>query len=270
MSVKGGGFERIVTDGGETRILNLMESDPADVRLMAGPRSRIPLAEIMDFDDRPDFLAIKDQDGKGACVGHGSARAAEYALAMRGGPNVPLSAWYSYGMLARGVDRGANILDSLKMMSDVGIAPEALVRYGDYSGRYSPEATTAAARYKIEIGAALGRDWEAIVTAVALRRPVVLAVCVTNDWGARGNLDASGCPPVGTGPCNHCVVAYGEIKTAPNGGKLLGTDNSWGTKWGLNGRYYTSRDHVERCSWFEAFEIRAMIRDPLDDVPPVS
>ena len=254
------GTESIITPDGHKRILNLEPSPPELLRLVRGPLQSIPLNEIRDFDLWPGVVQIKNQGSYGACNGHASATAVEFARAMNG-HYVPLSAWWVYGRLVMGRDRGSNILQALDLIQREGVAPEPLVKYGDFSGRYNAETTEAAKRFKAEVTGRL-ETWEEIVTAVALRRGVNLSVRATNGWD--GRLDANGCPPVGRGPGNHAVMVGGGIKTI-GGQKYIRMANSWSTKWGDKGFCWLSRDHWESGTWREAFEVEAVIRDPQDE-----
>ena len=263
-----GEFEKLITVDGQVRVLNLVESDPDAVRnaVASGPPLEIPLSEVRDFDAWPAAVAVKDQDGRGACNGHAAATAVEFSRASQGLAYVPLSAWWVYGRLVNGWDRGSNIMDALKLCQGDGVAPESDVKYGDFSGRYSEQAKSSAGRFRLEIGKSLGQNWEAIVSAVALRRGVNLSVRATMGWNG-GNFDANGCPPVGRGACNHAVMVGGGIKTLPSGEKLVRMANSWGVGWGLDGFCWLSRAHIESGSWFEAYEVTAVSRDPQDIQP---
>lgn len=180
--------DSIFTLDGERRILNLRPSPPELLRLVRGPsREAIPLSQIEPFDAWPAAVKIKDQDGKGACNGHATATAAEYALATTGAFDGPLSAWWVYGRLVQGVDRGSNILEALDLIQREGIATESVVKYGDFSGRYDATAVENAKRHRVEVAAKL-ETWEEIVSAVALRRGVNLSVRATSGWD--GRLDA--------------------------------------------------------------------------------
>ena len=252
------GTESIITADGHVRILNLQPSDPDKVKRLvsAAPPLAIPLAQVAPFDRWPSEVQVKDQDGRGACNGHAAATAMEFSRAMQGLAYAPLSAWWVYGKLVRGRDLGSNIMDALALCQKEGVAPEIDVEYGDFSGRYSTQAAASACRFKLEIGSSIGQDWEAIVTAVALRRGVNLALRATSGWSS-GNLDADGCPPVGRGACNHAVMVGGGIKRAANGELLIRMANSWGPRWGLGGFCWLRRAHIESTSWFEAYDVLA-------------
>lgn len=263
-----GEFESIITPDGHKRILNLTPSDEGKVRMFAGPVGDvIPRSKLQAFDAWPEEVGTKDQDGRGACNGHAAASSAEFSRAIQGLGYVPLSAWWVYGSLVKGWDRGSNIMDAL-LLCRQGVAPESTVKYGDFSGRYSDEASAASKRFRIEIGSAVGQDFDAICSEVAKRRALNLAVRATAGWSS-GNLDADGCPPEPAfGPCNHAVMVGGGLKKLANGEWAVRMLNSWGTRWGLNGFCWLRRGHIEKTSWFEAYSIRAVNEDPQDAAPP--
>lgn len=257
--------EEIWTPDGHKRILNLQPSDSRKLaRYAAAPIPTIPFAQIQPFDAWPASVAIKDQNGYGACNGHATATAVEFARAMAGMPAVPLSAWYVYGMLVHGRDRGSNITDALELIQANGVGPESDVKYGDFSGNYAATTQADAKRFVAEIGGSL-TAWEEIVSFIALRGAVNLSVRATSGWS--GQLDANGCPPVGRGPGNHAVMCGGGIKKLPNGELAIRMANSWGVKWGQNGFCWLTRAHIESGSWFECLYVRAVARDPQDTVP---
>ena len=254
----------ITTPDGHTRVLNLLQSDPRRMGLYrAAPFPTIPLNQIQPFDAWPSDVKIKDQDGAGACNGHATATALEYARAVSGMPDVDLSAWYVYGMLVKGRDVGSNILDALELVQRNGCAPEFNVKYGDFSGRYSTQAQADAARFRCEIGGSL-QTWEEIVSFIALRGAVNLSVRATNGWS--GRLDSDGCPPVGRGPGNHAVMCGGGIKRLANGELAIRMANSWGVQWGDGGFCWLRRAHIESGSWFECMCIRAVVVDSSDAI----
>jgi hypothetical protein len=254
---------------GETRVLGLVPSDP---RLVAAVPSWadagnpvLPESEWKEFDEWPDAVKIKDQDGKGACNGHAAALAQELARYAAGMTHVPLSAWYVYSILCNGIDRGSSILDALALVKERGVAPEADVAYGLINPRrLTDQSHKDAARFKLEVGAKL-TTWPEIVTAVLLRRPLNLSIQVGMGFN---NLDAEGVPPVAMGPGNHAVCVAMGLKNSKKWGWLVKMPNSWGTQWGQNGFYWLSQRHVARSRWFECYEVSAVVDDPQDQTNP--
>jgi hypothetical protein len=250
---------------GETRILNLQPSDPAQLWLVGAGAPVLPKSEIRDFDRWPAQITIKDQNGRGACNGHATVTALEFARAMQGQPHVGLSAWYVYSILCGGWDRGSNILDALKLVQANGAAPESLVEYKLINPkRLTAEANKAALRFRLTIGRQL-TTWDEILSAVALRRSLNLSIHVGTRFGS---IDSEGVPGVGRGMGNHAVMCGGGIKTSPKWGKLIRMANSWSTAWGQNGFCWLSQAHIEGGSWFECFEVDAVSEDLVDDNNP--
>lgn len=196
------------------------------------------------------------------CNGHAAATAVEFVRALHGLPHVDLSAWWVYGKLVRGRDQGSSIADALVLCEDEGVCSESFVKYGDFSGKYSKDASGDAGRHKILIGEKIPQSFDAILTAVARRRVLNCSVRATNGWD--GRLDADGCPPVGAGPANHAIVLGGGIKTNSRGKRFVRMRNSWSTKWGDGGSCWLGEDHFARQSWFDAYTVIAVTSDPDD------
>lgn len=260
-------FPTLITPDGETRILNLVQSDPHFFALLKQGVEILPESEIKDFDVWPVDIKIKDQDSKGACNGHASATMTEICRALAGQAYVPLSAWWVYSILCGGVDQGSNIGEALTLLRDKGCAPESTVPYGLINpNNLTDGAKTAASRFRLEIGNQI-TTWEEIVSAIATGEAVNLSICVASNFNS---LDAEGVPGVGRGAGNHAVCCAAGIKTSKKWGKLIKMPNSWGDRWGWKGFCWLSRDHIESCSWFEAIVAKAVADDPNDpDNPPV-
>lgn len=79
------------------------------------------------------------------------------------------------------------------------------------------------------------------------------------------NLNADGIPPVAWGPGNHCVSFGDSLKQISNGSWVIEHRNSWGTSWGLTGRYFQSEAHcTAQGNAYEAYAIRSVQDDPSD------
>ncbi len=257
-------FPSHVTPDGVKRALNLIPSPPAF-------RASKPLAgvlqdsEILDFDNWPSSVKIKDQGQYGACVGHSTATSIESERAFSGMSPIPLSAWYAYSILCGGIDRGASIADALTLITADGIAPETLVPYGTINPRKLTDgAHKAAPRFRAELAATM-TGYEDAISEAALGRFVVLSIPVGDQFS---NLDPEGVPPVYRGVANHAVCVGGGIKTSKKWGRLIRMANSWGARWGLDGFCWLSKAHIDNALYFEAYSVSAVYDDPQDPTNP--
>jgi C1A family cysteine protease len=254
---------------GETRVLGSLPSDPRLVAAMAPYRGEVlPESELREFDDFPEHIKIKDQDGFGACNGHAAATAAEMARYVQGMDHVPLSAWYVYAILCNGRDVGSNILDAYKLTSDKGIAPESSVKYGIINPRkLTEDAHEAAPRFRVEMGETY-QSWRQIVSAVMLREAMNLSVCVGRNYN---NLDEDGVMGVDRGPGNHAIAVGLGLKKTKRWGWVIKNPGSWSTQWGVDGFGWVSEAMIEAGSFFECYSVKAVVDDPSDpENPPLA
>ena len=227
----------------------------------------LPESELVEFEDQTP-LAIKDQNGFGACNGHAAATALEYArwVASPTAAYQPLSAWFVYAILCNGVDRGSMILDALELTTQTGTCPDDLVPHGTINPRrLSAEARAAAGRFKIEIGRRL-QSWREIISAVRLRCSLNFSLLA---WSGFDNLDGEGVPQARRGAGNHAVMIGGGLKKSSRHGWVVKMRNSWTTRWGRDGCCWISEAFMANQPYFECYEIVATTEDPADkDNPP--
>jgi hypothetical protein len=227
----------------------------------------IPEADWVEYDEWPEHIKIKDQDGRGACNGFAAALGVETLAWSAGMEYVPLSGWYVYSILCNGVDRGSMILDALGLVTERGVAPESEVPYGLINPRRLTEsAHQKAAGYKVELGERL-TTYQQIGTAVQRRQSINLAVCVGDGFN---DLDGDGRPRLGRGYCNHAVhVGYG-MRRAKDGSWVVKMANSWSEAWGLSGFCWLPLKQVPVAAAFEAYTLRAGVDSLADrNNPPI-
>lgn len=240
---------------GIQRPLGLIPPPPGFVAA-AGPGGRPTLAEVTleEFEYRIEDtpIKVKDQNGYGACNGHAAATIIEWARHLAGEEYVPLSAWYIYAILCNGIDRGSSIAEALTLTVDKGVCPESEVQYGIINPRrLSSQAHSAAGDFKIEIGDRLN-DFDDMLVATALRRAFNFSI---RAGGGFDRLDSDGVVGFSAGPGNHAVAGGFGLKKRRDGDWAIKWQNSWTTNWGMKGFAWVGREHIERQSYFEAYDI---------------
>jgi Intein splicing domain len=201
------------------------------------------------------------------CVGHGAASGLMLARAFAGMTFQHLSPCFIYAQINGGRDAGANISDSMEVLRKTGVSLETEVPEGViYKNRIPPTAYETAKRFKAFDCYSVS-TWEEIGTALQLGYVVVDSIRVGSGFN---NLDSEGVPPVSPGMGNHCTMGGEAMKRMKNGQWKWLKRNSWAL-WGLRGKYWGVRAHIERQSYFDAFAIKAAASDPLDPTnPPIA
>lgn len=242
--------------------IRYLGSRPSQNPLRRYLKKALPESDWTSFDERDCPVKIEDQDGKGACNGHAAATALALARYVAGYDHVRLSPWYVYSILCNGVDRGSNIMDALNLSTTRGVAEWDKVPYGTINPRQlHPTSHDSANRFKIEIGEALP-GWPEIMTAVQLRRPINLSVCVGQRFD---RLSREGVAGVDPGIGNHAVCVYGGAKKVSGKWAVL-MWNSWSEKWGDGGYCWLTEDHFKTQRYFEAYTVHSVIEDPENPV----
>jgi len=264
----------VIDAGGEYRVLGHIPPPYRNVSARPfGAVPKIPEDEWVEFDLRktPGFLDANptlDQNGRGACNGHGADSSLMALRWLCGMTPVKLSPWYIYAKLCRGIDNGSNIGDALKLLQTEGTCRFESVPYGTINpGRISPEAEQEAKNYRIEIGTPL-TSFAEMMSATQRLQPFNFSIRVGGNFN---NLDADGCPPVAVGPGNHAVCGGLGAKKMRNGKWAILWLNSWTDGWGDGGYAWVHEGHIAHQSYFEAYAVEAardLIGDPTN--PPIA
>lgn len=201
----------------------LAGADRGDVQL-------IPESQWLEIDKSRFVVGIKDQDGIGECLCEAIAGIAECCRAVMGLKKVVLSGSNLYGQVTQ-VDQGSDFEETLSAASSTGIAPESVVPEGAWKrGQWPSGWEQHAAKYRVlEVYDCPTR--EHIASAAQLGFHCLLGVSVTDGFEP----DSNGIiRPYQIGQLNHGVYEAGMKRI--NGEWYLDLVNSWGTKWGRNGR----------------------------------
>lgn len=262
----------IVIANGEPRICN-RQVTPRDIQRMFVPFSAanpvIPRSQWGSFPARvrPN-VPILDQDGRGACVGHGSCTALMLARDIAGWTFQLLSPCFIYAQINGGRDQGANLGDAANSIQSKGACLMTEFPEPNYLAKnIPPSAYTTAMRFRVLEVYNLA-NFDESVSASALGFTVFDSIQCGSNFS---DLDSNGVPPVARGPGNHCIANDDfEIKFA-SGVPMLRKRNSWATTWGLDGLFYETEEHVaaQGSNW-EGYAIRVGAVDPQDPIlPPV-
>ena len=249
-----------------------MGNRPPSISLKLGSMAAlpdIPESEWKEFDltTSPNFpIKIKDQGQFGACNGHAAATSLEVARWIAGQPHIELSPWLIYADLCRGWDTGSSIAEALQLLERSGTCESSLVPFGTINpSSVKQQARNDCKRFKIEIGTTL-LTWQDLCIATQLRMPFNFSVPVNSGFNA---LDANGCPSNRSGQHNHAVMGGLGMRKAPDGQWLIRWQNSWGTRWGQNGRAWLCEKNI--AGWgFDAYSVVATTADPTDKQPPLN
>lgn len=237
-------------DGIEERKLSLVSPPPGfTLKRATGSLPDLPEEQLQPFDIRENTgypVKVKDQNGKGACVGHGSTSALEDARYIAGLPYVELSPWFVYSILCNGIDRGASISEALDLLQTKGTCPFPEVAYGTINPRNLTQGNfTDAEQNTVEIGYELS-NFHQMCVAAHLRMPFAFSLSVNSNFD---RLDSNGIPQNRPGYHNHCVQGGIGLKRLPNGKIALLGRNSWSTKWGQDGYFWFTEETVEGQGW---------------------
>jgi hypothetical protein len=176
---------------------------------------------------------IKDQDGRGACVGYATAGAEEEAQQMEGLPYVALSGDGVYAAINGGRDNGAMLNDAMTFIQNEGAPFEADVKRWEYiRSRIPADAYTKGQKNKGRECFVVKTEQE-LLTCIAMGMRVVIAVQAS---GGFSQLDQYGISKAGNGSGNHCTLIDDAEYNKQVGKYLLDMRNSWRTSFGEQGR----------------------------------
>jgi hypothetical protein len=255
--------------GGCKRLLAKLPPDTT--RRAAMPRfadafPKVPRSQWKSINRRKIFSWVLDQGQHGSCTDHGGCYAHRKTRVLQGMTDVELSATFGYALVNGGRDQGARDSDILTVMQTKGRClmsefPESKI----YERQIPKSAFQTAQRFKVTASWTLS-DFDEIVSAIQYGFIPVFDLQVGDNFD---DFDVDGAVGYSRGPGNHCV--HGDGCWVTNSGRwLIDMQNSWGPKWGDNGRGGVAEEHINNVEQ-DAYAIRVALDDPKDpNQPPTS
>jgi C1A family cysteine protease len=220
-----------------------------------------PVALPVSVDLSPHMPPIYDQGQLGSCTGNGIARIMEYEGIKQGEAAVTpsrLFIYYNERVIEGTVDQdsGAQIRDGIKVVAKLGVPPESEWPYSDanpgpFTKKPPANVYTDATQHEAIVykRIVLGGAGAPIRSALAAGNPIVFGFSVPayfeppySTWDPTKEI-----MPV-PGPDDqmiggHCVVISGYDYTLKRFPKpAFQIENSWGTGWGMGGRFWMDAD----------------------------
>jgi hypothetical protein len=215
-----------------------------------------------------DSTWVTYQNGFGSCAAYGGSSALAKARVLRGLPRVDLSGDYLYSLVNGGRDQGSLLERNMKAIVDNGVCKRETVKLGEiYRNKYdTKKADEEAARFKgFKLHAV--PDEQSVVTALARRIPVVMAIHVNGSWR---NFDRDDVLAPCNGPGNHCEHLDDIKYDTKRGCFLFRKATSHGKDYSGDGYCWTTwKDHYRVSSQNHMFyAVASTLDDPQGDNPP--
>ena len=209
---------------------------------------KIPREEWVECSLRHKVWEVCDQASQNSCCPTATRGAAQLLREINGQKRVRLSQGSLYNQIAGGRDQGANIMDALTAMMDVGMTPDSYIDEYDWQGRdYPKDWKTEAAKYRI-LEASECPSFDEMLSAVQIGFPVVFGV----NWAGGGG---------------HAICCVGKKKSGSSW--LAEILNSWGTSYGDGGFGYLTERDCKAITNYGAFAIRSVTIPSGEELPPM-
>jgi C1A family cysteine protease len=247
---------------------------PKDWRLplRAGPPALFP----SEIDLRLAMPPVYDQSALGACAPNASADVFRFVDQLQGGANVDpsrLALYYDARALRGWQDRdsGSYIRDNLKVLAELGAAPERLWPYNivNYTQKPPIEAYNAALSHQAIGYFRLDHNLNAFKSCLADGFPFIIGSTLFENFT---EMSPDGLVPMPSGSeiGGHAYVVCGYRDS----NRLFICKNSWGLNWGKQGFFfmpydYLTDDDLSADPWtIRSLEELAPEPEPIEPVDP--
>lgn len=215
---------------------------------LAQPRGLPPSVDSLAY-----FITAYDQGALGSCTGHGVGRVWEHRLFVETSKLVqPARLFIYYNGRAlegnAGTDAGASIRDVMKGVASCGVPPEKDWPYkiNKFAVKPSLKAYKDALKEIALVYQSVPVSLDAVKAAIAAGNPVVGGFAVYPSFESFTvaktgimSMPASNEKVIG----GHCVCwdSYNDSEG------MFGCFNSWGDKWGIQGRFKMPYEYLKYC-----------------------
>lgn len=262
------GCEYIEFDG-HRRLLGKLLPDPGVMGSFPRYEERQPMvdpSEWREIDRRGEFGpdVTEDQNGFNSCSSESATVATAKSAVLMGRPYVRLSPALPYAMANGGRDAGSVIGVVVRALMNEGTCEFSVHgRTPFYRNQIPGHAWQEAKRVRI-LEAYRAENWRELCSGIQRRFIAIYGIQVGRNFG---ELSDKGVAPVVRGPGNHAMHADG-MKFI--GGKpYVDNHNSWGNRFGENGRCYLGEEHFRGVKYPDMWLIRAVVEDPQNYPPPL-
>lgn len=207
---------------------------------------------------------IWDQAMTSSCVGQGTTAGMQICYMQSGRPLTEFNPYFCYGLINGGRDAGAMISDGLKALMQYGTCPKNDLPAGVmFQNQFPQQAFVNAKRFRLA-QAYKCSNFEEICSAITLGFVCPLGIYVDQNFSRVDSEGVAG-TPTGMQGGGHCILGMG-LKKSSRYGWMIKIQNSWGTRFGVNGHAYIHKGHFQRMNP-DAFAIQSVMDDPQDVTP---
>lgn len=232
--------------------------DMATIKRIAQSRSAVGRSLF------PASSYVRDQGQFGSCQGWASASVLTRARVRAGLPVRHLSGSYLYSLVNGGRDQGSTLTSGMRAIQERGCATIATVAPDRiYPHQYDRSKADREASNNKAFECYQTEDIQSFWTGLCLGFDGVCAIHASSNFN---RIDSNGIAGVDNGRGNHAVLCQGIVYA---GGEICGDgENSWGLRYGDQGRMLLRAAHFEQTISVHGFYLIRAVLDGDADGPP--